>query len=163
MTIAEGEKTPEANKHRFYGMEVLIMFELTPFDSRHYMSDFFDPFASVFSGFEREFLPMRTDIEDAGESYELKAEMPGFKKEDIKIDLNGDTLTISAEHKEDEKIRERGKIVRRERRYGSYKRSFDVSGVDTEKIAADYKDGILYMVLPKKAPETPHSRRIELK
>ena len=94
----------------------------------------------------------------------MESELPGFEKEDIKLDINGTQLTIAAEHStnSDEKD-EKGNYIRRERTFGSYKRSFDVSDVDTEAISAAYKNGILTLELPKKKPEEPVSKRLEIK
>ena len=62
----------------------------------------------------------------------------------------------------DEKDKD-GKYIRRERSYGSYQRSFDVSAVDVDKIEAEYKNGILILDLPKKAPAEPVAKRLEIK
>lgn len=89
---------------------------------------------------------------------------PGFKKEDIKIDVEDDCLTISAERKVDEdKKDEKNNFVKRERYYGSYSRSFDVSGINIDGIEASYTDGVLTLTMPKKASEVPASRRLEIK
>lgn len=140
------------------------MYGLSPFEKKAY--DLFD----VFHDFEDNFLNSsavsgcKTDIKDEGDKFVLEAEMPGFEKEDIKLDLDGDRLIISAEHStsNDEKD-DNGKYIRRERSFGSYSRSFDVSTVDTEKIVAEYKNGILILDLPKKQAAVPSSRRLEIK
>lgn len=140
------------------------MYGLTPFEKRTY--DLFN----AFHDFEDNFFTtptvpgFKTDIKDEGEKYVLEAEMPGFEKEDIKLDLDGDRLVISAEHTmSDEKKDDDGKYIRRERTFGSYSRSFDVSAIDTDKIAAEYKNGILMLDMPKKQPTAPASRRLEIK
>ena len=145
------------------------MFELIPFDRRNHRVSVYDPFRA-FDEMERAFfgsqqpsvLSFRTDVTDTGESYKLEAELPGFKKEDIKIDIENDCLTISAERRE-EKDEKRPNFVKRERLYGSYSRSFDVSGIDVDKISAAYTDGILTLELPKKVETVPASRRLEIK
>ena len=124
------------------------MFELIPFDRRNRSVVSFDPF--------------RTDVSDDGDSYKLEAELPGFKKEDISIDIDNECLTISAERSFDKKD-DKNNYVKRERYYGSYSRSFDVSNIDIDKIEASYTDGILTPILPKKAAEIPASRRLEIK
>lgn len=106
-----------------------------------------------------------TDVIDQGDHYLLQAELPGFKKEDINIDLANDTLTISASHNE-ESTDENSKnnYVRKERRYSSYSRSFYVEGITPDDINASYKDGILEVTFPKKeiaSAEEP--KRIEIK
>ncbi|CDF01076.1 putative uncharacterized protein [Ruminococcus sp. CAG:624] len=141
------------------------MYGLTPFEKSG-----FDIF-NAFNDFEKNFfggsMPVntcRTDIRDEGEKYVMEAELPGFTKEDIKLDINGSYLVLTAEHKneKDEKD-DKGKYIRRERSYGSYTRSFDITGVDTENISAEYKDGILKIDLPKKASEEPPVKRLEIK
>ena len=106
----------------------------------------------------------RTDIRDDGDKYVMESELPGFEKEDIKLDINGSQLTIAAEHStnNDEKD-DKGNYIRRERTYGSYKRSFDIGDINTEAISAEYKNGILTIELPKKAHEAPVARRLEIK
>ncbi len=141
------------------------MYGLTPFEKSG-----FDIF-NAFNDFEKNFfggsMPVntcRTDIRDEGEKYVMEAELPGFTKEDIKLDINGSYLVLTAEHKneKDEKD-DKGKYIRKERSYGSYTRSFDITGVDTENISAEYKDGILKIDLPKKASEEPPVKRLEIK
>lgn len=141
------------------------MYGLTPFEKNG-----FDIF-NAFNDFEKNFfggsMPVntcKTDIRDEGEKYVMEAEFPGFTKEDIKLDINGSYLVLTAEHKneKDEKD-DKGKYIRRERSYGSYTRSFDITGVDTENISAEYKDGILKIDLPKKASEEPPVKRLEIK
>lgn len=146
------------------------MFELIPFDRRNHSVSAFDPFR-VFDDMERSFFrdvpsvaSFRTDVTDTGDAYKLEAELPGFKKEDIKIDVENDCLTISAERKVDEdKKDEKNNFVKRERYYGSYSRSFDVSGINIDGIEASYTDGVLTLTMPKKAAEVPASRRLEIK
>ena len=142
------------------------MFELTPFGYRRVAS--YNPFRELeemshnfwndadVSGF-------RTDIKKVDGSYVLEAELPGFKKEDINIDIDKDCLTITAEHKSEEKEENADSYIRRERYYGSYTRSFNVKGIDTEAITAAYNDGVLTLTMPKKEPEVPAARRLEIK
>lgn len=141
------------------------MYGLTPFEKSG-----FDIF-NAFNDFEKNFfggsMPVntcKTDIRDEGEKYVMEAELPGFTKEDIKLDINGSYLVLTAEHKneKDEKD-DKGKYIRKERSYGSYTRNFDITGVDTENISAEYKDGILKIDLPKKASEEPPVKRLEIK
>ncbi len=106
--------------------------------------------------------PIRTDIKDAGDSYKLEAELPGFKKEDISVELSGDMLVISAQHS-DSKDEKKENYICCERHYGTYKRSFDVSGVDAAKISGEYNDGVLELTLPKLKETKPESRKIALK
>ena len=83
------------------------MFELIPFDRRNHSVSAFDPFRA-FDDMERSFFrdvpsiaSFRTDVTDTGDAYKLEAELPGFKKEDIKLDLENGYLTISAQRSEE--------------------------------------------------------------
>ena len=106
----------------------------------------------------------RCDIQDQGDRFLLEAELPGFKKENIKIDLNGNNLTISASHNsETEERDQKNGYIRRERKFGSFSRSFDVSGIDVSKIDAEYTNGILALTLPKKQPEIPAATSINIR
>ncbi len=109
---------------------------------------------------------MKTDVIEKDNCYQLEAELPGFNKEDIKIDLKNDVLTISASHSEnkDEKD-DNGKYIRRERRSSSYQRSFRTEGLKPEDIIAQYRNGVLTVTLPKKEalPEREEAARIEVK
>ena len=105
----------------------------------------------------------RTDISDQGDSYLLEADLPGFDKESIHLDLDQDTLTISAErHSRHEEEDKKGNYVCCERSYGKYQRSFDVSGVETDGIRAKYADGVLSLTLPKKVEVQPVAKRLEI-
>ena len=106
-------------------------------------------------------LSCRTDIIESGDKYILEVEMPGFEKSDISLDINGELLTISAERKAPASSAET-KYIRRERRYGKFKRSFDISDVDSESISAEYKNGILIIELPKKKPVDPVSKSVTI-
>ena len=102
-----------------------------------------------------------TDIIDKGDSYCLQADLPGFKKEDIHVDVDGDKLTINAERNVEDKDEQEG-YIRRERSYGSYSRTFDISEIVADQITGDYTDGVLTLNLPKSQPKQPTARRIEL-
>lgn len=141
------------------------MFGMLPFEYRD--RNLFD----VFDNFERSFfkntnvdLPaFRTDIRDDGDKYVLDAELPGFHKEDIKLDVQDGILTISASHEETKEEKDdKGNYIRRERRMGSFNRSFDISGIDDQSISAAYNNGVLTLNLPKAQPALPESRRIAI-
>ena len=142
------------------------MFEIIPFGRRNSVSNY-DPFHD-FDEMERNFFrgglgDFRTDVSDDGKSFTVEAELPGFKKEDIHLDLNDECLTISAEHSENkDESDEKKNFIRRERYYGSFSRSFDVTGIDTEAIKAEYTDGILKLTLPRKEPAAPAVKRLEI-
>ena len=105
-----------------------------------------------------------TDIRDTGKEFVLEADLPGVKKDDIKLDLSDNILTISAErHSEFEEKDKKGNYVRCERSYGSYQRSFDTTGIDTDKIDAEFKDGVLKLTMPKIIEQKPEPRRLEIR
>ena len=105
----------------------------------------------------------RTDIRDAGDHFLLECELPGFRKEDIHLELKDGILTIAAQHDESEEERSRkGRYIRRERQYGVFSRSFDVSGIDENGISAAYRDGILELTLPKARPVVPEAKHIAI-
>lgn len=122
---------------------------------------FGDPFVNFMGN--RDLAEFKTDIIDEGDHFLLEADLPGFSKDNIHIDLNGDTLTVKAErsskHQEKDK---KDKVIRLERSYGSYTRQFDVSGIATEKIKGKYEDGVLKLTLPKKEQTISSSKRIEI-
>lgn len=96
---------------------------------------------------------MNTDITDEGDHYLLKSDLPGMEKDDIKIDIQGDRLTISAEQtssRDEDKGEGENRYVYRERSYGSYRRSFNISDIKGDEISARYRNGVLELKLPKK-------------
>ena len=139
------------------------MFGMIPFERRD--NNLFDMFDSM----ERSFLgnggagmiTFRADIRDEGDQFVLEAELPGFRKEDIKLDLKDGILTISAQRMASEEKKGQS-YVRRERRLGAFARSFDISGIDESRITAASTDGILALNLPKAAPVVPEAKRIEI-
>ena len=142
------------------------MFELIPFERTMRNLNSFYPFRQM-EEMQRSFFSnsasslFRTDVSDLGDSYRLEAELPGFSKDDINISIEDERMTISVERKADNS-EDKPNYLRRERFYGSYSRSFDLSGIDAEKISASYNDGILSLELPKQAPVVPASRRLEI-
>jgi len=106
---------------------------------------------------------MKTDVKETDEGYELDVELPGFKKDEIKLELNSGYLTISTEKnlEKDEK-NQQGKILRQERYSGTMQRSFYVGGSITEEdIKAKYENGVLSLMIPKKeARKVPEKKQI---
>ena len=103
------------------------------------------------------------DIQEDGDNFVLEADLPGFKKEDIHVDVADDRLTVSAErHSNYEDKDKKGNYLRCERSYGSYARSFDISGIDAAGIKAAYADGVLRVTLPKQKEVPASSRRLEI-
>lgn len=141
------------------------MYGLTPFERKSYdLFNAFHDFEKDFFGSENSFNSCKTDIKDKGDKFVLEAELPGFDKQDIKLDIDGGYLTLTAEHSsENEEKDDDGKYIRRERTYGSYRRSFDVSNVNTDMIDAEYKNGVLTVSLPKKEIAPPSAKRLEIR
>ena len=143
------------------------MFELTPFVRRNNAA-VYDPFR-MFDEMEKRFFQgnalgdFKADIRDTGDAFELEADLPGVKKEDIQVDIDSNYLTISAarQTEKDEKDKA-GNYVRRERSYGTYSRSFDISGVEAREISASFADGVLKLRLPKRKEDTSSTRRIAI-
>ena len=93
---------------------------------------------------------IRLDVSEKEGSYAVKAEIPGVNKEDIEVRVDGDLVTISAEVKGQHDEKKDGRLVRAERRYGYASRSFSLGQqVDSGKVEATYKDGVLQLLLPK--------------
>jgi HSP20 family protein len=146
------------------------MFGLTPYEQRKNQvvtrrpRDIFDAFfgddflAPFSNGFPTNFY---ADIKDLGDMYQIEAEMPGLAKEDIKLDLNDSILTISAEKKEEVKD-DRGSYIRRERRFGSFTRSFQIEDVKHNEINAKYENGVLIITLPKKDSTVEQRKTISI-
>jgi HSP20 family protein len=124
----------------------------------------FDPFADPFEDMVRRFLkPARWEVEGAPteikvdvaeqeSAYTVRAEIPGVKKEDIGVQVDGNVVSISAEAKREKEEKEKGKLIRSERHYGAMYRSFALGhDVDETRAEARYADGILELTLPKKA------------
>ncbi len=145
------------------------MFELTPyFRTNRKSAQVYDPFREM-EEMERRFFggpieSFRSDIKEEDNGYVIETDMPGFRKEDIHVDLKGETLTIRAErHSDYEKEDKKKSYLHVERSYGSYERSFDVSGIDLDAISVSYTDGVLAIRLPKKEEKQPDSRSLEIK
>ncbi|MFV9475194.1 Hsp20/alpha crystallin family protein [Advenella sp. RU8] len=95
-------------------------------------------------------LSIKTDISEKEDAYLVKAELPGVKKEDIKVKIEGDTLSISAEVKQESEEKEGERVIHSERYYGSISRSFRLgSEIDQSTSTAKYEDGILNLELKK--------------
>ena len=97
-------------------------------------------------------LQIKVDVQENDKAYTVKAEVPGVKKEDINVQIEGNQVSISAESKQEKDVKENGKVIRSERYYGSLYRSFTLGqDVDQAAATAKYADGVLQLTLPKKA------------
>jgi HSP20 family protein len=149
------------------------MFGLTPYnrkangmarrndiwDMRNFFEDFFND--TVFHGLTPAVQPIRADVRETDKEFIIEAEIPGVSKEDIKLDLRDDNLTISVERNE-QINEEKDNYIRRERRYGSYSRSFYLDNVEHDSISARYNDGVLTVTLPKSREASSKNRRIDI-
>lgn len=105
---------------------------------------------------------MKCDIYEKDGAYHIEADIPGFKKEDISVECEDGYITISAEKKEEnEEKDEDKKYLKRERFYGKTTRKFYVGDVDTNDIKAEFKDGILNIVVPKEEKQ-PNKKSIDI-
>ena len=96
--------------------------------------------------------PFRVDVTENESAYRLHAEIPGVKKEDIQITVDGDTVAVSAEVKQEKDAKNGDRVLRSERYYGKVYRAFTLGQpVDETATAAKYADGVLEVTLPKKA------------
>ena len=124
----------------------------------------YNPFDELFNEFGKGFwlkpvslpggeeLKMKLDVEEDDKAYKVHAEIPGVKKEDIQVDVNGDQISIRAEVKQEKEEKKGEKTVYSERSYGMASRSFQLPvEIHAQAVKAEYKDGMLNLVLPKKA------------
>ena len=139
------------------------MYSLIPFEKyTNSMDHFYDNIPRFFmTAGDNQPSAFRTDIQDLGDRYLLEADLPGFRKEEISLDLKGDLLTVTACRKE-ENQEHQGKYLCRERYFVSYKRSFDVSEVQQSGITASYENGVLKLTLPKKSAVQPQCSKITI-
>jgi HSP20 family protein len=132
------------------------------FDMDRFVDDFWSPTRTQMSAKGSFFAP-HVDIVERDDHYEITAEIPGIKKEDIKITLDNGVLRLEAENHMEKKEEKEGKVIRQERRYGKYMRSFDLGGnIHEEDIKATFEDGILKLTAPKVAEQVPQQRQIDI-
>ena len=106
---------------------------------------------------------MQTDVKETDEGYEVDVELPGFKKDEIQLELNNGYLTITAEKGLD-KENKKGRMLRQERYAGVMQRSFYVGEhVTEENVKASYESGVLHLLVPKQeAPKLPEKKTIQI-
>ena len=132
----------------------------------------FDPIDQMFPEFFRRFgLPMRLadnapaeiriDVTEKDKTYEVRAEIPGAKKEDIRVQVDGNFVSISAEVKKDKEEKSGGRVVLKETYYGSASRGFSLAHeIDGQGVVAKLEDGVLKLTLPKR--EGGNSKTIQI-
>ncbi|MFZ0486882.1 MAG: Hsp20/alpha crystallin family protein [Arenicellales bacterium] len=102
------------------------------------------------------------DVTETESEYRVRADLPGIKKDDLDISIQDGVLTINAETKYEDEAKKEGRLIRQERRYGKFVRSMRLGdSVDVSKVKAEYKDGVLSLVLPKAEEVRP--KRIDVK
>jgi HSP20 family protein len=124
----------------------------------------YNPFDELFREFNKGFwvkplafpaetsVEIKIDVKEDDKGYTVRAEIPGVKKDDIKVDLDGNIVSLSAELRQEKEEKKGEKVVYSERAYGMASRSFTLPGeVDAKGAKAEYKDGLLSLTLPKKA------------
>lgn len=124
----------------------------------------YNPFDELFKDFGKGFwvkpvafpaetaVEMKIDVKEDEKSYTIRAEIPGAKKDDIKVDVDGNLVSVSAEVKQEKEEKKGEKVVYSERSYGMASRSFTLPAeVNAKDAKAEYKDGLLSLMLPKKA------------
>lgn len=104
---------------------------------------------------------MRLDLTEDEHNFIVKAEIPGVKKEDIKVSIQGNQVSLSADVKKEKEEKEGAKLIRTERYYGSVARSFTLDeSVDASSATAKYENGVLQLILPKKPNGQSHLLKI---
>jgi HSP20 family protein len=128
----------------------------------------FDPLDDLFRGFFVRPVDMsgntqqppsiKMDVKEQGDNYLVHAELPGVKKEDIHVVVDGNQVSISAETKQEKEVKEGDRILRSERYFGKVSRSFQLGQeIDDAKAAAKFSEGVLELTLPKRAA-SPNKR-----
>ncbi len=125
--------------------------------SRFYLDNIFDDFMDK----DKDEL-MKCDVYEKEGKYHIVSDMPGFKKEDLNVDVSDGYLTIVAEKREENEDKEGKKFIRKERFYGKVSRKFYVGDVLESEIKAEFKDGVLSIEIPK-AEKEKTKKTIEIK
>jgi HSP20 family protein len=135
---------------------------------REATGDVFDDFLRGFFvkplGYERTdaVRGVRLDVTEQAGAYVVHAELPGAKKEDIQVNVDGDTVSISAEVRSQKEVKEGERVVHTERRYGKFARSFSLGqDLDPTRTEARFVDGVLELTLPKKVAESARQITIQ--
>ena len=144
------------------------MFGLVPFASSNELMREGSLFNRLWDAFDTPFtstsnLGFKVDVKDNGTAYELTADLPGLKKEDITLSYENNYLTLSAQREENNDQQDsEGNYIRRERSYGQMSRSFYINGIDKDKATAEFKDGVLKVHLPKLQEQAAPTHQIPI-
>lgn len=137
---------------------------LVPRNSIFDLDRFFNDSWPQLTGTENaNFFSPRVDIREADGHYEITAELPGVKKDDIQVHVKDGVLTLEAETTQENREEDKGRVIRQERRYGKFMRSFNL-GADVKEsdIKATFNDGVLTLQAPKVEEKAPERRRIKV-
>jgi HSP20 family protein len=133
--------------------------DLARFDPFRDIERFFDEFDRPL-GVSEQSRSMRMDVHETDQAYTVRAEMPGYEKEDINVSIDGHTVTIRAKHDVQQQPQE-GTLMRSERFHGEQYRSFTLpQEVDDQQASATCKNGVLELTLPKKVGG--HGRQLQI-
>jgi HSP20 family protein len=137
--------------------------DIARFDPFYNVDDWFKGFGMQPFSMDSETAPtIKIDLKENDTAYTVRAEIPGVKKEDVKVQVEGNRVSISCETRQEKEEKEGERVICRECHEGSSYRSFTLgSDVDETKAEAKYENGTLELTLPKKEGKT--SRRIEVK
>ncbi|MDQ3186591.1 MAG: Hsp20/alpha crystallin family protein [Pseudomonadota bacterium] len=140
-----------------------IFGDVARFDPLYNIEDFFKKFGMRPFSTEMENAPtIKMDLSENDTVYTVRAEIPGVKKEDVKVQIDGNRVSISAETRQEKEEKEGERVICRECHQGSIYRSFSLdSDVDEAQAQAKYENGTLELTLPKKIGKT--SKQIEVK
>ena len=104
-----------------------------------------------FNGNQQQAPSIKMDVKEQGDAYQVHAELPGVKKEDIHVVVDGNMVSISAEVKQEQEVKEGDRVLRSERYYGKVSRSFQLEqDLDDARASARFTDGVLELTLPKR-------------
>lgn len=131
------------------------------FPHRRFFEDFFKPYRYEVRSEENSTMTPRVDVSENENEYHVQVDLPGFKKDEVDIEVNDGHLKMTAHH-EGQKDGKKEKYLIQERRYGTWSRTFRLpEDVSSEDVKADMSEGILDVTLPKKEESKP--KRIKVK
>lgn len=142
------------------------MFALTPFYRRS-VGGPYDPFREL-ERVERRLLgavsvpDFRVDLWEEKECFMMEAELPGFSKDSIAVEIEGAYMTVRAEREEKKERGDEGAPLHSERTAGVLERTFSLAGVNADEISAHYENGLLTVKMPKKTVDAPRKRTLSI-